>query len=155
MVFWGPERLTVPTDRSFQLVDITDLVAASAASSGIEAGTLQAYCPHTSCGLAVTEMEDGLHEDLEAVLEELAPVGRAWAHDDMKRRWQNMEPVARPNGWSHIRGLLATQPTALLPIASGRLAVGQWQRLFLVELDGARIRTVDVQAWGRPKEADR
>ena len=150
MVFWGPHRLHVPTDRPFQLVDITERVGDAAASSGIEAGSVQAFCPHTSCGLAVTELEDGLHEDIEAVLEQLAPVGRAWAHDDMTRRWQNIEPVERANGWSHIRGLLATQPSVVLPVAAGQLALGQWQRLFLVELDGARRRTVDVQAWGRP-----
>ena len=152
MVFWGPRRLDVPTDRPFQLVDITAPLAEAAAASGIDAGSVQAFCPHTSCGLAVTELEDGLHEDLEAVLEELAPVGRAWAHDDMTRRRQNIEPEERRNGWSHVRGLLATQPTVVLPVAAGQLALGQWQRLFLVELDGGRRRIVDIQAWGRPKE---
>jgi secondary thiamine-phosphate synthase enzyme len=150
MMFWGPERFTLDTERPFQLVDITDRIDDLLAGSGIEAGSAQAFCPHTSCGLAVTELEDGLHADLEAVLEELAPVGRAWVHDDLVRRWQNLEVEERLNGWSHIRGLLATQPSAVLPLARGRLALGRWQRLFLVELDGSRTRTLEVQAWGRP-----
>lgn len=154
MTFWGPERFTVDTEQPFQLVDITDNVEAAVVASGLVAGSVQAFCPHTSCGLAVTEMEEGLHADLEAVLEELAPVGRAWAHDDLVRRWQNVEPDERLNGWSHVRGLLATQPTAILPFSASRLALGRWQRIFLVELDGARTRTIDVQAWGRAADLD-
>lgn len=132
------------------MVDLSLQAEALVESSGLDEGTMSAFCPHTSCGLAVTELEDGLHTDLESVLEEVAPIGRRWAHDDLERRWQNLEPDERRNGWSHIRGLLATSPSIVVPILEGRLALGQWQRLFLVELDGPRpTRTVVLQAWGR------
>lgn len=146
-----PVTLTMGTDRPFQLVDLTDRVAAVAAESGLADGIAHVFCPHTSCGLAVTELEDGLHEDLERVLEQLAPTAGPWAHDDMARRHQNIEPDERVNGWSHVRGLLATSPSLTAPILDGRLALGQWQRLFLVELDGPRPRrSATVQCWGRP-----
>jgi thiamine phosphate synthase YjbQ (UPF0047 family) len=49
-------------------------------------------------------------------------------------------------------GLLATQPSIVVPVLDGRLGLGRWQRLFLVELDGPRAaRTVVVQAWGCPR----
>src|SRR5687768_3283991 len=104
LVFEGPTGVTYATERPQQLVDVTDDVAALVASWSVDAGAAQLFCPHTSCGLAITELEDGLHEDLEALLERLAPVDAAYAHDDLSRRHQNLEPDERRNGWSHLRG---------------------------------------------------
>jgi len=143
-------RLTISTGARVELVDITDQIAAVVGSSGLADGTVHLWCPHTSCGLAVTEDEEGLHEDLGAVLEELAPQARPWIHDDLSRRWQNVVPGERPNGDSHIRALLATTPSLCVPIASEQLGIGRWQRIFVVELDGPRDRTVVVQSWGIP-----
>lgn len=141
----------VATERPFQLVDVTDVVDGQVQGSGVADGTVHVWCPHTSCGLVVTELEDGLHADLEAALERLAPVAGTYAHDDLARRHQNLEPDERRNGWSHIRGLLATVPFVMAPVDGGRLALGRWQRMFLVELDGPRPRrTLQVQAWGNP-----
>ena len=151
MVLAGATRLIVRSEAPHQMVDITDQVANAVASAGLAEGLVSVFCPHTSCGLAITEAEDGHHEDLAAVLEELAPEDRPWAHDDLTRRWQNLEPDERRNGWSHIRHLLATSPSLVLPVLDGVLALGRWQAVFLVELDGPRPeRTVVVQAWGRP-----
>lgn len=151
MVMGAPERLMLRTEAPLQMVDITAGVASAVLRAGLADGVVSVFCPHTSCGLAVTEAEDGHHEDLAAVLEELAPRSRAWAHDDLTRRWQNLETDERRNGWSHIRNLLATSPTLVLPVVGGALAIGRWQALFLVELDGPRPeRTVVVQAWGHP-----
>src|SRR3954469_8664896 len=127
--------ILVSTEQPQQLVDITDQLAEAVAGTGVADGALLVYCPHTTCGLAVNEAEDGLHADLAAVLEELAPRHREWAHDDLSRRTQNLTPgeVERPNGWSHIRAVLATSPSLTLPISGGRLALGTWQRVFLVE----------------------
>lgn len=150
-VFEGPVELTHSTEQPFQLVDVTDAIAATVTHQWtIDAGSVTAYCPHTSCGLLVTELEDGLHEDLEALLDRLAPTDGTYAHDDMGRRYQNLEPDERKNGWSHLRGALVTQPSLTLPIAGGRLALGQWQRVFLVELDGPRPeRRVAIHGVGR------
>ena len=151
MVMSAPERLMLRTEAPLQMVDVTDGVAAVVHGSGLADGLVSVFCPHTSCGLAVTEAEAGHHADLAAVLEELAPESRAWAHDDLTTRWQNLEPDERKNGWSHIRGLLATSPSLVLPVVDGGLGLGRWQALFLVELDGPRAtRTLVVQAWGRP-----
>lgn len=144
-------HIRLATTREFEMVDVSDQLAPVVAGSGIGDGVLHVFCPHTSCGLAVTELEHGLHADLEAVFDELAPTDREWRHDDMLARWQNIEPDERRNGWSHIRALLGTQPALALPISGGALALGRWQRVFLVELDGPRpARTVLAQAFGRP-----
>jgi secondary thiamine-phosphate synthase enzyme len=146
-----PARLTVASTRGFELLDVTDQVAEVVDGAGVADGIVHVFCPHTSCGLAVTELEDGLHADFERALSTLAPVDGDYAHDDMARRHQNIEPDERRNGWSHIRALLATSTSVTAPILEGRLALGRWQRLFLVELDGPRPkRSVIVQSWGRP-----
>ena len=149
-MFVGPIELTHSTEHPFELVDLTDRIAEIVAGWDLEAGTVTTYCPHTSCGLLVTEMEDGLHADLETLAERLAPVDGTYAHDDMTRRYQNVEPDERRNGWSHLRGALLTQPSLSVPVAGGALALGQWQRIFLVELDGPRAgRRVVIQGVGR------
>lgn len=160
MGFEGPVELTHSTERPFQLVDVTEGIAETVAGWSIDAGSVTVYCPHTSCGLLVTEMEDGLHEDIEALLDRLAPSDGTYAHDDMERRYQNLggvpgvggkaQPDERKNGWSHLRGALVTQPSLTLPIADGAVALGQWQRVFLVELDGPRPkRRVAIHGVGR------
>jgi secondary thiamine-phosphate synthase enzyme len=148
MRFWGPVPVEVRTEAPFGLVDVTPALDAALAGSGLATGALHVFCPHTSCGLAVTELEEGHHEDLEAVLDELVPRGRAWAHDDLARRHQNLVPGERANGWSHVRQLLATQTALVLPVEDGRVALGRWQRVFLVELDGGRDRVLRAQGWG-------
>jgi secondary thiamine-phosphate synthase enzyme len=138
------KTLELSSERPFQLLDVTDAVN-EAVGAGDRA--VHVWCPHTSCGLLVGELEDGFHEDLERVLEQLAPVGGPWAHDDMSRRHQNIEPDERRNGWSHVRAALATLPFVVVPVQDGRMALGRWQRLFLVELDGPRPRrTLHVQS---------
>ena len=149
-----PVRLTFSTTQPFQLIDLSDKVAEAVAAAALADGLAHVFCPHTSCGLVITEAENGLHEDFERALDRLAPTDGDYAHDDMSRRFQNIEPDERRNGWSHIRGLLATQPAVTIPILDGGLGLGQWQRVFLVELDGPRpARTVVVQGWGNDPAA--
>jgi secondary thiamine-phosphate synthase enzyme len=130
------------------LLDVTEGVADVVATAGLRGGICSIFCPHTSCGLAITEAEDGLHHDLAEVLERVAPRGSYWAHDDLSRRRANLVPGDRPNGHSHVRALLATTAQLTIPIMDGRLALGPWQRLFLVELDGGRPRRLLVSSWG-------
>lgn len=145
----APARITRASDRPWQMLDVTDEVSALVDQAGLADGIVHVFCPHTSCGLVVTELEDGLHADFEALLDRVAPVDGNYRHDDLERRTQNLEPDERRNGWSHMRALLATTTSVTMPILGGRLGVGQWQRLFLVELDGPRPRrTLVVQSWG-------
>jgi secondary thiamine-phosphate synthase enzyme len=144
----APRRLEIVTDRPQCFVDVTEAVTALVSDSGLTHGICSVYCPHTSCGLAVTEAEAGLHHDLAGVLEHLAPERHYWAHDDLARRTDNLVAGDRPNGHSHIRALLATLPQLDVPIVDGRPAFGAWQRLFLVELDGGRPRHLLVTCWG-------
>ena len=145
--------LTVATDRSEQLVDVT-IVDDAVTGRGLVDGVVHVFCPHTSAGLAITELEDGLHTDLHRLLEELAPRGRPWVHDDLESRYQNLVPGEAPNGHSHARALLITNPGLPSPCIGGSLGLGQWQRLFLVELDGGRQRRLHLNAIGTIAQPD-
>lgn len=148
--FVPAQTLEVVTADRQQYIDITDDVSRLAARAGLRQGMCSVFCPHTSCGLALTEAEGGLQDDLTNVLEHLAPSGRYWAHDDLARRTENLVPGDRPNGHAHIRALLATLPQVNVPIIDGAAGFGAWQRLFLVELDGGRPRRLLVTCWGLP-----
>jgi thiamine phosphate synthase YjbQ (UPF0047 family) len=65
----------------------------------------------------------------------------------MAARTVNVTAAERPNGHAHCRALLLP-PSACLNVADGRLLLGQWQRVFLVELDGPREREISALLLG-------
>jgi secondary thiamine-phosphate synthase enzyme len=65
----------------------------------------------------------------------------------MDARSVNLAPGERPNGHAHCQALLLGS-SASLNLADGRLQLGCWQRIFLVELDGPRAREVSVLVLG-------
>lgn len=107
-------ELTVRADRSPGIVDITDVVARHVSRTAIVYGIAHVFCRHTTCGVLVNELEDGLAEDLAAAMARLVPE-RYFAHDDMTRRTQNLQgPDERPNGSARqadvVRSHIADDP---------------------------------------------
>jgi secondary thiamine-phosphate synthase enzyme len=95
----------------------------------------------------VNEHEPLLISDLEAMFERLAPVAGEYSHDDFSRRTINLAPGERRNGHAHLRAaLLRTSET--LAVIRGRLDLGKWQRVFLVELDGGQRRELSLTMLG-------
>jgi secondary thiamine-phosphate synthase enzyme len=126
-------ELTVTTERHTQLIDITQQVRQAAAG---ESGTaVLVYVPHTTAGLTINEHADPLvARDFEMALERIAPEGWGWRHIE----------EGEENAPSHIRAALMG-PQVLIPLtATGELALGTWQGVFLCELDGPRARSVYV-----------
>ena len=140
-------RLRVSTERAMEFIDLTDRIAELAAGAGIHAGLVNIQSRHTTTAIVVNEHEPLLLDDFDALLARTAPGDASYRHDDMDVRTVNLAPGERPNGHAHCRALLL--PTsALLNIAEGRLQLGRWQRIFLVELDGPRDREVSVLVFG-------
>lgn len=144
--------LQVQTSEHLEIVDVTAAIEDFVDGCRTSTGILYVFCQHTTCGLLINENEQGFHDDLSDVLETLVPRKRYWAHDDLSRRWQNLEPINRPNGHSHVRAALTSCPTVAIPIMRGALALGEWQKVFLVELDGPRQRSIILQLLSVPKE---
>ena len=109
--------------RGRQVLDLTDQVAAFAGEAGGD-GLLQVFVPHATAGLAVMETGSGSEEDLEAVLERLLPRDDRWVH----------RHGSRGHGADHLLPVFAG-PSLTVPVEGGRLLLGTWQRICLVDLN--------------------
>ena len=141
------QPLQVVTSSAPEFVDITDRVAAVVREAGILAGLVVVYSRHTTAAVTINEWEPLLLEDMALLLERVAPRHGAYRHNDFSVRTVNMIEDESPNGHAHCRHLLLGA-SETIPIVDGRIALGQWQRVFLVELDQPRTRDVLVQVLG-------
>ena len=141
-------ELTYLTAGPGEFIDITDDVAGILRASGARSGLVHVYSQHTTAAVRVNENEPLLLGDFRRFLAAVAPSGDgAYEHDDMIRRVG--VPADEPaNGHAHCLHLLLGA-SETLPVVDGRLALGRWQRVFLVELCSARERQVVVQVLGQ------
>ena len=141
-------RLVVETREPIQFVDITDDVQDAVRASGVRNGIVTVVSRHTTCAVRIQEAEPLLLEDLLGFLRRLAHQNVHYQHNDFRIRTHHMHDDESPNGHSHcLQFLLGTSET--VPVVDGELALGEWQRVFLVELDGPRPkREVLIQTVG-------
>jgi secondary thiamine-phosphate synthase enzyme len=137
------------TEDRFQFIDLTDLVAERVRRSGIGHGLVCVQSRHTTTAVVVNENEPLLIEDAKRMLERVAPRDALYGHNELHRR-RDVAPDESRNGDAHCRALLLGS-SETLAVADGALQLGRWQRVFLVELDGPRRRTVCVVVIGIPQ----
>jgi secondary thiamine-phosphate synthase enzyme len=124
------------------IVDVTESVQSAIGETA--EGLAVVSVKHTTAALVVCADEPNLRDDLIRVVTDLLADYRPFGHFQ----------EGKPNGEAHVlSALLGTQ--VCLPVVGGRLDLGTWQRLLLIELDGPQTRTVHVQLAGAPKEATR
>ena len=140
-------RIRLTTDHSTEFVDLTERLESLVADAGLRFGLVNVQTLHTTTAVVVNEHEPLLLDDFRAVLQAAAPAGRQYRHDDPAVRTVNLTDTERVNGHAHCQALLLPS-TACLNVLNGRLQLGQWQRVFLVELDGPRERSVSVLMLG-------
>ncbi len=129
-------EFVVRTQRTQELVDITKPVADAVRQSGVADGICLVYVPHATAAVAINENADpNVCEDILEALGRLIPEGR-WRHDRIDR-----------NAAAHIKATILG-PSEAVPVRGGRLRLGTWQSLMLVELDGPRERSVIVEVRG-------
>jgi secondary thiamine-phosphate synthase enzyme len=139
------ETFAIQTERGPQFVDITDRVAEVTQKSGLQNGFAVIFSRHTTAAIRINEAEPHLISDMEEMLEKVVPSCQDYAHNRYAHAFSNNGE--RPNGHSHCQHLLLGASEAV-PIVAGQLVFGQWQRVFLVELDHAREREVVVHLVG-------
>jgi secondary thiamine-phosphate synthase enzyme len=140
-------RLVVRTAQPTEIVEITGRVQSAVVEVGLITGTVSVQTLHTTTALVLNENEPLLHQDLESMLERLAPTRSYYRHDDLRIRTVNVGPAERPNGHAHCRAAMLGN-AALLHVVRGEIVLGRWQRLLFVELDGPQDRTLSVMASG-------
>ena len=132
-----------------EFVDITERVRRSLKESEILNGTVCVFSRHTTAAITIQENEPLLVNDMASLLEHMAPRNARYGHNDFSIRTVHMEEDECPNGHSHCQHLVLGS-SETIPVVEGTLTLGQWQRIFMVELDDAKMvpREVLVQIMG-------
>jgi secondary thiamine-phosphate synthase enzyme len=95
----------------------------------------------------INENETCLKRDMARVLERIAPCDEYYEHNDLEIRTENLTDDEDLNGHAHCIHMLMGASESI-PVIDGKLTLGRWQRIFLIELDKARNREVLVQVIG-------
>ena len=134
------EEIRIQTKGNCQVVNITEQVIEALAGSDIKDGTVTLFNVGSTAGITTTEYEPGLvNYDIEACFEKIAPENARYEHEET---WHD------DNGHSHVRASLLG-PSLSVPVVGGRLTLGTWQQIILVDFDTrARTRTVICQIIG-------
>ena len=104
-------------------VEITENAVSFVKQAGAGEGILLIYLRHTSASLTIQENADpDVQADLVAALDRLAPEGAPWIHD-------TEGPDDMP---AHVKAML-NGVSLQLPVVAGKLALGTWQGIYLVE----------------------
>ena len=146
LTFWA-ETLPFRTRAAREFRDVTDQVAEVVRRSAVSQGWVSVFSKHTTAAVVINENEPLLLEDMGAMLERLSTTGGIYQHNDLSRRVGEMEPDECANGHAHCQHLLLG-PSENIPVAEGRMDLGRWQRIFLLELDRPRDRQLVVQVFG-------
>jgi secondary thiamine-phosphate synthase enzyme len=121
------------------MVDLTQAGSEAVVESGIQNGLVLFCVVGSTAAITTIELEAGLVEDMAKILERIAPKHARYKHEE---RWHD------DNGHSHVRASLIG-PSVTVPVMGGRLVLGTWQQIVLVECDTRpRERIVTVVVTG-------
>ncbi len=134
------EKIEVQTKGNCDVVNITEEVSEVVAKAGVGDATVTLFNVGSTAGITTTEYEPGLvNYDIAAAFEKIAPANGRYEHEET---WHD------DNGHSHVRASLLG-PSLSVPVIDGRLTLGTWQQIILVDFDTrARTRTVVCQIIG-------
>jgi secondary thiamine-phosphate synthase enzyme len=122
----------IRTQKKYEVIDLTPRVTEAVQAAQIEEGLCCVYVPHATAAVIINENDDPqIGQDLIDALDKLIPKG-VWRHDRIDK-----------NGAAHLKAAILG-PSETIPIQRGQLALGTWQAVMLVELDGPRDRRVVV-----------
>jgi secondary thiamine-phosphate synthase enzyme len=116
--------IEVTTGTSERIVDLTGECEGFLADVGASDGLLHVFVPHATAGIALIELGAGSDADLLAALGDLLPADDRWRHSH----------GSRGHGRAHVLPALVP-PHASLPVVGGRLALGTWQSVTLVDVN--------------------
>jgi secondary thiamine-phosphate synthase enzyme len=126
------KQLQIRTSGKQAFEDITSQAQGVVSESGVQEGLCYLFCPHTTAGLTLNENWDpAVQHDMGLVLDDLVPQRREFRHGE-------------GNSPAHVKSSLMGASQTLL-VSEGRLVLGSWQGVYLVEFDGPRTRKVLVK----------
>ena len=130
---------SVRTTSNTDIIDITPQVQEEIQRSAIRNGHATLFVPGSTAALTTIEYETGVINDLRKAIERIAPKDLYYEHDE---RWGD------GNGYSHVRAALLG-PSLHIPVIDGRLTLGTWQQIVLLDFDNRpRKRRIVMQMVG-------
>lgn len=131
--------INLETKGNGDVIDITEQLSETVRKSGVSAGVATVFVSGSTAALTTIEFEPGLVEDMDEMFERVAPRGREYHHD---LRWHD------GNGHAHVRASLLG-PSLGVPFSEGKLLLGVWQQVVLVDFDNrSRSRELVCQVMG-------
>jgi secondary thiamine-phosphate synthase enzyme len=128
--------LRLETEGDGHIVDLSEGVLAVVRQSGVEHGIVVVFVTGSTAAVTTMEHEPGGVQDLRETLERLIPARADYAHNVRN---------ADDNAHAHLRASLVG-PSETVPLVAGRLVLGTWQQLVLIDFDDRpRRREVHVQ----------
>ena len=138
--------IVITTEEKIQAIDITQQVSSAVYHSGVKNGIATVFCRHTTAAIIINECEPGLSQhDMPKMIERLVPADQ-YQHD--KTAAGHTMVGERENARAHLQSIVLS-PSQTVPIKDGELALGRWQNIMFIELDGPRPqREIVVQIIG-------
>jgi len=131
------EYLWFNTTNHREYINITDEVDRVLRKSGIKEGMILVSAMHITAGVYVNDAENGLIQDIDKWLEELAPFNPDYKH----------HRTGETNGDSHLKNLLIGHEV-IVPVTNGKLDLGTWQQVYYAEFDGQRRKRLLIKVMG-------
>ena len=140
-------HLEITTLGSMEFHDCTEAIEEMIQQSPVREGIVHIQSKHTTAAVIVNENEPLVLEDMKRILEFIAPQTDSYLHNDFTIRTVNMTDDEDQNGHSHCKAIFLPV-SQMLNVIDGSLDLGRWQRIFLLELDCARKRTLSIMMMG-------
>jgi len=133
-------RFQIDSRGDAHVIDINERVVAAVRETGMRSGIVCVFVVGSTAAITTTESEPGLlTHDLAAFYERIAPHDLWYKHEET---WQD------DNGHSHVRAS-SLGPSITVPLVDGRLTLGTWQQIVLIDFDTRpRHREIVVQVVG-------
>ena len=134
------DTIKLQTEGEGDMIDMTSQLSNIVKESKIKNGTVTIFVSGSTAAVTTIEYESGLIHDFPEMLSRIVPKGLEYEHDNT---WHD------GNGHSHVRSSLIG-PSITIPIIHGKLTLGTWQQVVLLEMDTrSRNRTVILQIMGQ------
>ncbi len=131
------EYLYFFTKKHREYINITDKVEEIVEKSHVSEGMVLVSAMHITAGVYVNDAEDGLIQDIDEWLEQLAPYKDSYRH----------HRTGETNGDAHLKSLLIHHEV-IVPITKGKLDLGPWQQIYYAEFDGQRKKRLIIKVLG-------
>ncbi len=143
-----------------EYINITREVQEALEESGIQEGMILVSAMHITAGIYVNDAESGIIEDIDDMLDRLAPFGPDYHHhrtgeDNGDAHLKSIlchhqvivHRTGEDNGDAHLKSILCHHQV-IVPVTEGDMDLGPWQQIYYAEFDGRRRKRVIIKVLG-------